>query len=171
MLMSGASKALTFYFLFLSSLLSANQDWYSYYVQCVAVSSDEETCYQPIRDFLATSEGRQQAQELGFKRKRNLNNGQISVQSVVIVNRIYQMENYLINALDKAREEGDTIRSYCLAEKKDQVATIKKAIEEKKSEILATDQGQAEGNYQLMLSLNSRANELYQQARKCIEAH
>lgn len=171
MLMSGASKALTLYFLFLSSLLSANQDWYSYYVQCVAVSSDEETCYQPIRDFLATSEGRQQAQELGFKRKRNLNNGQISVQSVVIVNRIYQMENYLINALDKAREEGDTIRSYCLAEKKDQVATIKKAIEEKKSEILATDQGQAEGNYQLMLSLNSRANELYQQARKCIEAH
>jgi|688.fasta_scaffold43619_5 hypothetical protein len=170
-----AAIVLLAYTLTFGSFLSANQDWYSYYVQCVAGSNDEENCYQSIRDFLSTPEGHQQAQELGFKRKRNFNDGQVSVQSVVIVNRIGQMENYLISALDKARDEGDTIQTYCLAEKKEQVMKLKKSIEEKKSEILnlvqSVDQEKIESHYQIMLSLNSRANELYQQARKCIEAH
>jgi hypothetical protein len=154
-------------------LSAAGSDWYSYYIQCVATSSQEATCYDAIREFLATEEGRRQAEEIGFKRQLFRDSNQVVTQAVVISNRIVQMETYLSNALEKAKEDKDAIRAYCLHDKNREMTALKRNVDEKKSNMLqkANHSGPEfiESEYQLILSLNSRANELYLQARKCLE--
>ncbi|NBX93199.1 MAG: hypothetical protein EBQ85_08225 [Proteobacteria bacterium] len=147
--------------------LYSNQDWYSYYVQCVAVSSDEASCYQPIREFLQTEEGKRQAEALGFKRKLSINSREVSSQFVIVLSRVAQMDQYLSKALDRAKEQGKTIQGYCLAEKKDSVVKIKTTLEQRKSEKSSVSESR-EDDYQVLLSLNARANEIYQQAQKCL---
>ena len=101
----------SFAFLFLgsTSLFSDSSDWYSYYVQCVATSPQESTCYEAIRDFLLTEEGQARARELGFKRKLQMSVGQISSQAVVVANRIAQMDRYLDSMLNEVKDEPDSI--------------------------------------------------------------
>ena len=154
-------------------LSAAGSDWYSYYIQCVATSSQESTCYDAIREFLATEEGKRQAAEVGFKRQLFRDANQVVTQAVVISNRIQQMGSYLSHALEKAREDKDAIRTYCLNDKNREMAALKRNVDEKKSHVLQTANQSGiefiDSEYQLILSLNSRANELYLQARKCLE--
>ena len=154
-------------------LSAASSDWYSYYIQCVATSSQEATCYDAIREFLSTEEGKKQAAEIGFKRTLFRSPNQVVTQALVISNRVEQMETYLSQALEKAREDKDAMRTYCLNDKNREMVAVKRNVNEKKSHMLqiATQSHPEiiENDYQLILSLNSRANELYLQARKCLE--
>lgn len=173
MKLSLSSYLLVLIFLQATTLFANGSDWYSYYIQCVANSSQEETCYQPVQEFLASDEGRKQAKEMGFKRQRRNNLEQMVAQSVVITSRLQQMENYLVSALETASEESDTVRTYCLIEKQAQIRTLKKSAEEKKDELFKSSKNDsapsAEDQYQSLLSFNSLANEIYQQARKCLK--
>jgi len=169
------ARGLLFGFLLLFSVkvFAASSDWYSYYIQCVASSSHEASCYDAIRDFLATDEGKKQAVEIGFKRQLFRDASQVVTQVVVISHRIEQMSNYLTVALEKAQDDKDSVRSYCLENKNRELAALRRNIEEKKSHMVQTA-NQAlpeavESDYQLILSLNTRANELYLQAKKCLE--
>lgn len=157
----------------LKNTYSFGSDWYSYYIQCVATSSQESQCFDGIREFLATEEGKKQASEIGFKRRLYRDSSQISSQSVVISNRISQMQNYLSTALEKATDEKDTVRIYCLSDKSQRISNIRRNAEEIKNKlILQVNQASSEatdGEYQELLSLNSRANEIYLQARKCLD--
>ena len=166
----------SFAFLFLgsTSLFSDSSDWYSYYVQCVATSPQESTCYEAIRDFLLTEEGQARARELGFKRKLQMSVGQISSQAVVVANRIAQMDRYLDSMLNEVKDEPDSILNYCLKEKKALLSALVKSAEEKKQVLvkLASDSSapeKFESDYQMLLSINTRANEIYSQARQCIQ--
>lgn len=165
-------RSITFFFLAIS-FQGFGQDWYSYYVQCVATSSQEANCYQEIRDFLATEEGRRQAEEIGFKRRLYRDQNQISSQSIIISNRIQQMQRFLMSSLAHQESNEPSLRRYCLNEKKNQIEIILKQVEALKSSLLshsdAAQNEQSETDYQLMLSLNTRANEVYQQARKCLQ--
>ena len=169
---SAVIRIFTFFF-FAISLQVLGEDWYSYYIQCVATSSQEASCYQEIRDFLATEEGRRQADEIGFKRRLYRDQNQISSQSIIISNRIQQMEKFVISSLANQESEEQSLRRYCLNEKKNQIEMILKQVETLKSSLLsqsdAAQNEQSETDYQLMLSLNTRANEVYQQARKCLQ--
>lgn len=160
-------------FVFVKSSFGSSFDWYSYYIQCVATSSQESNCYEAIREYLSTEEGKQQAQEVGFKRQQFRDSGQVASQAVVILTRIQQMEAYLLGAVEKAKDENDPVRTYCISEKNLQMVALRKNVEEKKNSLLSrVNQANAqliEEDYQLILSLNSRANELYLQARKCLE--
>lgn len=173
MKLSLASQFLLLVFLQAMPLVADGSDWYSYYIQCVASLSPEETCYQAVQEFLASDEGRKQAKEMGFKRQRQNNLEQMVAQSVVITSRLQQMENYLVSALETASEESDTVRTYCLIEKQAQIRTLKKSAEEKKDELFKSSKNDsapsAEDQYQSLLSFNSLANEIYQQARKCLK--
>jgi len=157
--------------LLLMASLSFSEDWYSFYIQCVATSSEEASCYQSIRDYLSTEEGRKQAEEIGFKRRLYRDQNQISSQAIVISNRIQQMENFLLSSLNGAEE--NSVSAYCLQEKRNQIQIIKKHVDKLKASFMtpgiAEQKAQIETDYQLILSLNSRANEVYQQARKCLQ--
>lgn len=161
---------LTLVYLLIPSV-SFSEDWYSHYIQCVATSIEEASCYQSIRDYLATEEGRKQAEEIGFKRRLYRDQNQISSQAIVISNRIQQMENFLLSSLNGAEE--NSVSAYCLEEKRNQIQIIKKHIDKLKAAFMtpgiAEQKAQVESDYQLMLSLNSRANEVYQQSRKCLQ--
>lgn len=150
-----------------------SQDWYSYYLQCVATSSQESSCYESIREYLSTPEGKKQAKEIGFRRRLFRDQEQVTSQSIVISNRIQQMENFLNLTIQKGEASSNAPRSYCLREKKNQMDIIKNNVEKLKASILAqnnaTHDGQIESDYQLMLSLNLRANEIYEQARQCLQ--
>jgi len=159
-------------------VLADTYDWYAYYVQCVATSSQESVCYQAIQDYLMTEEGQQQAKEIGFKRRLASSSDQIPSQVIVISNRITQMDRYLSSMLEKARggrdEEQNVVMSFCLQEKKALIASLNKVIEEKKNTLLnlaaqSPLNDKIESEYQLFLSINGRANEIYQQARECIK--
>ncbi|NBT59563.1 hypothetical protein EBT16_12340 [bacterium] len=171
MLKFGRGYFLLLVSLFLSQLSSAGSDWYSYYVQCIATSSQEAQCFEAIREFLSTEEGQKQALEIGFKRRLNQDSNQVASQAVVISNRLQQMETYLFSALEQAKE--DTVRTYCLSDKHLQISTLKRSVEERKGQLLQNvnrvSPGALEGDYQALLSLNSRANEIYLQARKCMK--
>ncbi|NBW99551.1 hypothetical protein EBR03_08270 [bacterium] len=173
MKLSLALHLLLLVFLRATPVFADGSDWYTYYIQCVANSSQEETCYQAVQEFLASDEGRKQAKELGFKRQRQNNLEQMVAQSVVITSRIQQMESYLASAMETASEDSDTVRTYCLIEKQAQIRTLKKSAEEKKEELFKTPQNDSnrkvEDQYQTLLSFNSLANEIYQQARKCLK--
>jgi len=175
---SSSNRLLLIFFLFFisvpASLFSDSTDWYSYYVQCVATSTQESTCYEAIRDYLMTEEGQKRAREIGFKRKLQISVGQISSQAVVVANRITQMERYLESMLNKVKEEGEGIVSYCLQEKQLLISALVKSADEKKqilvklvSESSAIEK--LESEYQILLSINTRANEIYSQARQCIQ--
>ncbi|NBX76536.1 MAG: hypothetical protein EBQ92_08270 [Proteobacteria bacterium] len=173
MIKTAVRVSLVFLLLIAVKIFAASSDWYSYYIQCVASSSQESTCYDAIRDYLSTEEGKKQAEEIGFKRQLFRDSNQVITQAVVISNRIVQMETYLSNALEKAREEKDAIRSFCLNDKSREMAALKRNVDEKKSHVLQIANQAVpeavENEYQLILSLNSRANALYLQARKCLE--
>lgn len=167
---------LSFFFLLSASVYSDSTDWYSYYVQCVATSPQESACYEAIRDYLMTDEGRNRARELGFKRKLQMSAGQISSQAVVVANRIVQMERYLESMISQVKEEEDkeNILGYCLQEKKNLISALVKSAEEKKQILVrmvseSQQLEKLEGDYQMLLSINVRANEIYSQARQCIQ--
>lgn len=166
-------RVLTILLLLSFSPQSRAEDWYSYYVQCVSTSSQESSCYQEIREFLATEEGRRQAEEIGFKRRLYRDQNQISSQSIIISSRIAQMEKFLASTLLNQAYEDNSLRNYCLNEKKNQIEIIRKQVENLKDSLLKQSEAarneQVETDYQLLLSLNSRANEVYQQARRCLQ--
>lgn len=154
-------------------LRASHEDWYSFYLQCVATSSQEVTCYDAIRDFLATEEGRKQAQELGFKRKLYRDHSNLVSHSIAISQRVNQMHSYLLEVVNASQEgEKDTLRFYCLNEKIEQIAHIKNSVTEIASHLtqLSATHGMKESDtkYEMLLALNSRANQVYEQARKCL---
>lgn len=153
------------------SIHASNEDWYSFYLQCVATSSQEVTCYDAIRDFLATEEGRKQAQELGFKRKLYRDHSNLVSHSIAISQRVNQMHSYLLEVVNSTQQEKDTLRSYCLSEKIEQMVHIKNSVDEIAGHLTqgtsATWVKENDTKYEMLLALNSRANQVYQQARKC----